>query len=78
MNQAAAQAFVFFAAGFETSSTTLSFVFYELAVNPEIQKKLQNEIDSNLEENDQKLTYEGITKMEYLEWVVQGESIARF
>lgn len=69
---------MFFAAGFETSSTTLSFVFYELAVNPEIQKKLQNEIDSNLEENDQKLTYEGITKMEYLEWVVQGESIARF
>lgn len=69
---------MFFAAGFETSSTTLSFAFYELAVNPEIQKKLQNEIDSNLEENDQKLTYEGITKMEYLEWVVQGESIARF
>ncbi|XP_023159272.1 probable cytochrome P450 6a14, partial [Ceratitis capitata] len=42
--QMAAQAFVFFAAGFHTSSTTMSFCLYELAMNQAIQDKLREEI----------------------------------
>ncbi|KRT84340.1 cytochrome P450, partial [Oryctes borbonicus] len=41
----AAQALVFFFAGFDSVATLMSFLGYELAVNPDIQQKLQNEID---------------------------------
>lgn len=38
------QALIFFLAGFDTVSTLLTYVAYELAINPEIQKRLKNEI----------------------------------
>ena len=36
---------VFLAAGYETTATTLSYVSYHLALNPDIQQKLREEID---------------------------------
>ncbi|CAB1322960.1 unnamed protein product [Coregonus sp. 'balchen'] len=39
------QAFVFFLAGYETSSNTLAFTCYLLALHPECQSKLQAEVD---------------------------------
>jgi cytochrome P450 len=36
-----AQGIIFFAAGFETTSHTLSTLTYNLAVNPKIQEKVQ-------------------------------------
>lgn len=71
--EAAAQALVFILAGFETTSTSLSFTFYELAVNPDVQATLQKEIDAVLDKHDNKLTYEAIMEMEYLDWVIQGK-----
>ena len=44
-------AFGFLSAGNETSAVTLSFASYELAVNPDIQEKLQSEIDAYFEDN---------------------------
>ncbi|XP_023288948.1 uncharacterized protein LOC105696179 [Orussus abietinus] len=64
-----AQVFVFFIAGFETSSTTMSNALYELAMNQTIQDRLRAEIRDELKKNDGVLTYEGIKKMSYLDMV---------
>lgn len=39
------QAFVFLVAGYETSSNTLGFTCYLLAIHPECQRKVQEEVD---------------------------------
>ncbi|XP_034947528.1 probable cytochrome P450 6a14 [Chelonus insularis] len=65
----AAQLFVFFAAGFETSSSTIGNALYELAINQSIQSELQQEIIEALNKSDGKLTYDGIKDMKYLEKV---------
>ena len=67
-----AQAIVFILAGFTTSSTLLSFLLYELALNPEIQERLQAEVDEILQKNNDKVTYADITHMKYLDMVVSG------
>lgn len=55
--------------GFETSSSLLSYLTYELAVNPEIQKKLRQEIKATEQESGGMLTYDGLQKLSYLDQV---------
>ena len=74
MNSLAAQAFVFFLGGFETSSTTMTFCLYELSLHQDIQDRLREEIDVVLQKHDGKLTYEGVQEMEYLDKVVSGKT----
>ncbi|PZC84161.1 hypothetical protein B5X24_HaOG200083 [Helicoverpa armigera] len=62
-----AQAFVFFGAGFETSSTASSYTLHQLAFHPEYQKKVQQEIDTVLAKHNNKLTYDAVKEMHYLE-----------
>ncbi|XP_043279161.1 cytochrome P450 6A1-like [Venturia canescens] len=64
-----AQLLVFFLAGFETSSTTMSNALYELAQHHSIQDKLRNEIKNELAKNNGQLTYEVIKSMKYLDMV---------
>lgn len=66
------QVFLFFIAGFETSSTTTSYALYELAKNPRVQEKLRKEIDTVLEKHDGKITYEAVMEMQYLTLVIEG------
>jgi cytochrome P450 family 6 len=73
MDVIAAQAFVFFIAGFETSSATMTFCLYEMAMQPDIQKRVRAEINTVLEKHDGNITYESISEMEYLDKVVSGK-----
>ncbi|KAJ8704725.1 hypothetical protein PYW07_011913 [Mythimna separata] len=72
-----AQVFVFFAAGFETSSSATSFTLHELAYNQDVQKKVQEEVDRVLAKHDGKLSYDSIKEMTYLEMVFK-EGLRKF
>ncbi|KAK0175418.1 hypothetical protein PV327_009169 [Microctonus hyperodae] len=67
----AAQVFVFFAAGFETSSTTIGNVLYEMAMNPSVQIKLRKEIHDELKRTNGQYDYEGIKNMQYMHKIIQ-------
>ncbi|KAF4522250.1 hypothetical protein B566_EDAN009094 [Ephemera danica] len=71
-----AQALVFFVAGFETSSTLMSFALLELAIHPEVQETLQKEIDEVLQRYDGKPSYQSLQEMHYLDKVIQGNRFA--
>lgn len=73
INEVAAQAFLFFTAGFETASNTVSFCLYELALHQDIQEKLRNEILRKIEKHGE-ITYEAISDIPYLDQVIDGKS----
>uniref|UniRef100_A0A8C0WCR7 unspecific monooxygenase n=1 Tax=Castor canadensis TaxID=51338 RepID=A0A8C0WCR7_CASCN len=64
-----AQSIIFIFAGYETTSSALSFVTYLLATHPDVQKKLQEEIDVVFP-NKAPATYDALVQMEYLDMVV--------
>ncbi|XP_055947766.1 cytochrome P450 3A8-like [Argiope bruennichi] len=65
-----AQCMTFFVAGYPTSTSTLSYTSYLLALHPEIQEKLRQEVDKTLLENEGELNYEIVHSMKYLDCVV--------
>lgn len=70
--QVVAQSVLFLIAGFETSSTLLTFTCYELAINQSIQVKLREEICSVLKNHDNKCTHEAMQEMPLLDMVLMG------
>lgn len=70
--QIVAQCFLFFAAGFDTVSTTLSTMAYELATNPDVQRRVHAECAETRSRlaagND--LPYDELQRMQYLDQVV--------
>ncbi|EDO33558.1 predicted protein, partial [Nematostella vectensis] len=65
-----AQSLIFLIAGYETTNITLSFVAYSLATNPDVQEKLQREIDSVWTEEDQMPSYDTVHNLPYLDMVI--------
>ncbi|KAH8297244.1 hypothetical protein KR044_008565 [Drosophila immigrans] len=66
-----AQAVIFFTAGFESSSSTMSFAMYELSRNPEVQKRLRQEIKDALIASDGRVTQQMIESLEYMQMILQ-------
>ncbi|KAK1122066.1 hypothetical protein K0M31_009909 [Melipona bicolor] len=68
-NLLVAQAFGFFNAGFETSSTTMTNILYELALNSDIQDKLRQEINEHFAMHNGEFKYENMKEMKYFDKV---------
>ncbi|CAF0846610.1 unnamed protein product [Adineta steineri] len=63
-----ANVFLFLVAGFDTTSTMLAYCTYILATHPDVQKKLQAEVD---DQHEKELDFDTVTKMEYMELFVR-------
>ncbi|KAI3370802.1 hypothetical protein L3Q82_007338 [Scortum barcoo] len=63
------QAFVFLLAGYETSSNTLAFTCYLLAIHPECQRKVQEEVDDFFTRHDSP-NYTNVQELKYLDMVI--------
>ncbi|XP_063236620.1 probable cytochrome P450 6a13 [Bacillus rossius redtenbacheri] len=66
----AAQCLIFFVAGFETTSATIGFCLYELALNADVQRRLRTEVLRVLSRHDGELSYPALKEMDYLRKVV--------
>lgn len=73
----AANAFVFFLAGFETTASTMAYCLLELAANLDVQEKMRQEVLDTLAENDGNLTYDIIKNMPYMENVI-SETLRKY
>uniref|UniRef100_A0A8C4NU65 Thromboxane-A synthase n=1 Tax=Dicentrarchus labrax TaxID=13489 RepID=A0A8C4NU65_DICLA len=63
------QAFVFLLAGYETSSNTLAFTCYLLAIHPECQVKVQEEVDDFFTRHESP-DYTNVHELKYLDMVI--------
>ncbi|KAF5285082.1 hypothetical protein FQA39_LY16771 [Lamprigera yunnana] len=63
----AAQCFVFFMGGYETTASAITFCLYELATNPDKQQKVREEIIITLKNHNGELTYDAIQQLTYLD-----------
>ncbi|XP_063958640.1 cytochrome P450 3A24-like isoform X2 [Lytechinus pictus] len=69
MDEIFAQALLFFAGGYDTTSLTLGFLAYSLATNPDIQDQLIKEVDEMTPTRDS-VDYNAVAKMSLLDMVV--------
>ena len=63
-----AQALVFLFGGFETTARSMAYTSFLLAVNPEVQEKLYQEICSTIQDGED-INYDTLKKLPYLEMV---------
>lgn len=73
VDEITAQTFVFFMAGYETSSTAFTFSLYELALNPDIQTKARQIIRDAFKRHNGELTYEMMMDTPYIEQILEGK-----
>lgn len=70
-----AQTSVFFLAGFETSSSTITNCLFELAQNPDLQTKARNVIKNTYEKYYRQFTYKMIMDMPYIYQLIQCKTV---
>ncbi|XP_061717334.1 cytochrome P450 6B5-like [Cydia pomonella] len=64
-----AQAFAFYVAGYETSASTMGFMLYQLALNPEIQERLRKEVDEYLQRHNSQINVATLKELTYMDQV---------
>lgn len=74
-NEIWAQSVVFFLAGYETSSTALTYTLYELSQHPEIQQKAREATRKVLKKFNGEFSYEAVAEMQYVEQCAKGENV---
>jgi len=72
----AAQAFLFYVAGSESTAAASAFTLYELSMYPELLKEAQEEVDAvlmkhNLKPKD-RFTYEAVQDLKFLDICIMG------
>lgn len=72
MDEIVAQCYIFFLAGFETSATTMTFALFELAMQPEVQENVRNELFRVLTKYDDKICYDALNELHYMQQVLDG------
>ena len=66
-----AASIIFLIAGYDTTATTLAFVLYELAKNPDIQERLRAEIEEVTNGDlEKEWTYDNLQTLTYLDQVI--------
>lgn len=69
----AAQCFLFLVAGFESSSSAISFCLLELSKDTSVQERLRQEVDDVLGETNGQITYDALKRMTYMDEVLSGK-----
>ena len=69
-NEIVANTILVLIAGFETTATTLTYTSYSLAMNPQVQNKLREEINKAFDENGGDLPYNILSGLKYLDAVI--------
>ncbi|XP_055716561.1 probable cytochrome P450 6a21 [Phlebotomus papatasi] len=67
----AAQSFIFFIGGYETSSSTMTFALYELAQHQDIQDRAREEVNKVLEKYNGEYTYEACMELKYIDQIIK-------
>lgn len=65
-----AHAFVFLKAGYEQTANTLSYVLYELALNPEVQRQVREELKQAMAKHQNNISYECLQSLTTLGHVI--------
>ncbi|XP_070496893.1 cytochrome P450 6d3-like [Chironomus tepperi] len=69
--QIAANIFIFYIAGTESSSSTIAYTLYELTQNEDLMERAKMDILETLERHDGKITYESIMEMKFIDLCVK-------
>lgn len=73
LKEIVAESFLFFTAGFETSSSTISSCIHELAYNQDLQQEIRTEIQENLGTDSSKYSYDNINTLPALDKAIKGK-----
>ncbi|XP_049514082.1 cytochrome P450 3A31-like [Dermacentor silvarum] len=75
--EALSQCVAFFIAGLDATSSALAFTFYLLALHPDVQQKLREEVDRCFEENGEEPSLDDVSKLKYLNCII-SESLRMY